>query len=75
MGTKPRKPDGWMPFFLDKRDGIEYLTIQLEMNIKDIEFVGLAKPQKKTRSNTLGLDPDSGVPIENRQSQPRKKKV
>ena len=71
MATKARKPDGYCPFFLDEIDGVHYITIQLE---GDTVKVLRAKAPKRSRSNTLGLDKDSGVPIENRQSKPRRKK-
>lgn len=67
---KSRVPDGYAPFYLDTKDGISFITFQLEGQIIDIRLV---KPQKRGIVNKVALDPDSGVPIENRPSKPRRK--
>ena len=67
-----RSPDGFCAYYLDTdKNGVSYITFQLEGDITKIVW---AKPPKKIRSNTLGLDKESGAPLENRQSEPRKRK-
>jgi len=73
MATKKRSrpADGFLPYWIICEDGIEYLKIQLG-SWHTREPVN-AVSSLRVPTHTIGLDPDSGAPIENRPSKSRRK--